>query len=254
MSIDLVFIVMLVGHVLADFYIQTEKLVERRKTSIGAVLLHGLIYSICIVIVFVICIPITANSIFLMCAVSLAHILIDVVKYCCIRKGIRSSWIKKHMFIVDQLAHYITLLLCWGIWGRQAEVRWFVSQEMVYLPYLPITIFLGVLCILKPVSIFITNTELWNHKTSINKDNVPSSDTKEAGKIIGYMERLIIFLLLMYNQFSAMAFVLTAKSVARFKEIEQDKNKAEYYLIGTLLSVVSAFAITVLLGLCKKGS
>ena len=58
----------------------------------------------------------------------------------------------------------------------------------------------------------------------------------------------------MYNQFSAMAFVLTAKSVARFKEIEQDKNKAEYYLIGTLLSVVSAFAITVLLGLCKKGS
>ena len=58
------------------------------------------------------------------------------------------------------------------------------------------------------------------------------------------------YVFLIYQQFEAIAFILTAKSVARFKEIENNKDMAEYYLIGTLLSVVSVVVLTFLLGLC----
>ena len=40
------------------------------------------------------------------------------------------------------------------------------------------------------------------------------------------------------QQFSAIGLVLTAKSVARYNKIAEDKDFAEYYLLGTLLSTV----------------
>ena len=47
------------------------------------------------------------------------------------------------------------------------------------------------------------------------------------------------------NQFGLIGFVLTAKSIARFKQME-DKNFAEKYLIGTLTSFLVVL-ITVLI-------
>ena len=51
------------------------------------------------------------------------------------------------------------------------------------------------------------------------------------------------------NQFGLIGFVLTAKSIARFKQME-DKNFAEKYLIGTLTSfLIVLIAILILKGL-----
>ncbi|NLL73630.1 MAG: hypothetical protein GX237_08895 [Clostridiales bacterium] len=49
------------------------------------------------------------------------------------------------------------------------------------------------------------------------------------------LEREIIFVLGSMGQFGVIGFVLTAKSIARFKQLE-DKDFAEKYLVGTLLS------------------
>ena len=55
-------------------------------------------------------------------------------------------------------------------------------------------------------------------------------------------------------QYSAIAFVFTAKSIARFKEIENNQGFAEVYLLGTLASVVfamgSALLFSYLFSLC----
>jgi hypothetical protein len=48
---------------------------------------------------------------------------------------------------------------------------------------------------------------------------------------IGKLERLIIVILVMVNQIGGIGFVLTAKSVARFKQLE-DRDLAEKYLVG----------------------
>lgn len=61
-----------------------------------------------------------------------------------------------------------------------------------------------------------------------------------AGAMIGILERTIIMLLLAVNQFAAIGFVLTAKSIARYNKIVEDPRFSEYYLLGTLSSVLLA--------------
>lgn len=61
----------------------------------------------------------------------------------------------------------------------------------------------------------------------------------QRGRIIGILERLTIFTLVFTAQYSAMGFVLAAKAMARFKTLD-DRDFAEYFLVGTLLSVVLA--------------
>jgi len=56
-----------------------------------------------------------------------------------------------------------------------------------------------------------------------------------AGIFVGILERAIILTLSLLNQFGAISFVFLAKSMARFKQLEQ-RDFAEYYLIGTLTS------------------
>lgn len=57
------------------------------------------------------------------------------------------------------------------------------------------------------------------------------------GKYIGYLERLIIMVLVAVNAISAIAFVIGIKALARFKQFE-DRDFAEYYLIGTMISIL----------------
>ncbi len=67
-----------------------------------------------------------------------------------------------------------------------------------------------------------------------------------TGKIIGNLERFLILTLVLLEQYTAIAFVLTAKSVARFGELDKRKF-AEYYLIGTLTSTLVAIIVGLLL-------
>lgn len=71
-------------------------------------------------------------------------------------------------------------------------------------------------------------------------------DTVHSGKWIGIFERLIVVALSLLAQYSAIAFVFTAKSIARFKEIENNQGFAEVYLLGTLASVVFAMGSALL--------
>jgi hypothetical protein len=71
---------------------------------------------------------------------------------------------------------------------------------------------------------------------------------KEAarGRIIGILERLIIFIAVVMQQYTALGIVVAAKGIARYKKMENDPQFAEYFLIGTLLSVVVAAGIAML--------
>ena len=68
-----------------------------------------------------------------------------------------------------------------------------------------------------------------------------------AGTLLGWLERMLYFSFLLAGQPTAAAFALTAKSAARFPALARDEEGlAEYYLIGSLSSLVAA-AITALL-------
>jgi len=67
------------------------------------------------------------------------------------------------------------------------------------------------------------------------------------GKIIGIIERMILFILIITGNITTIGFVIAAKALARFKELE-NKNFAEYFLVGTMCSVL----ITMIIGLFIK--
>jgi hypothetical protein len=71
----------------------------------------------------------------------------------------------------------------------------------------------------------------------------PGIDAGEynRGRVIGLLERMLIYAFVLSGQFGAIGFTLAAKGFTRFKELE-NRGFAEYVLIGTLLSSSIAMA------------
>jgi hypothetical protein len=65
---------------------------------------------------------------------------------------------------------------------------------------------------------------------------LPSGAPARIGATIGAFERLLIVAFILVNATAAVGFVIAAKTIARFKQLD-DRGFAEYYLLGTLASV-----------------
>lgn len=61
------------------------------------------------------------------------------------------------------------------------------------------------------------------------------------GRTIGALERAIALTLVLLGQYGALGLIVAAKSIARFKALE-DREFAEYFLVGTLASLLLALA------------
>jgi hypothetical protein len=72
----------------------------------------------------------------------------------------------------------------------------------------------------------------------------PPLDTAEynRGRLIGVLERLLLVMTVALSAYAALGFIIAAKGLIRIREFE-NRDFAEYFLIGTLTSVVVAFAL-----------
>ena len=68
----------------------------------------------------------------------------------------------------------------------------------------------------------------------------PAEQLRNAGLYIGWLERFLIVTAVVLRSPTLIGLILTGKSIARFPEMREPKF-AEYFLIGTLLSVGIAF-------------
>lgn len=72
----------------------------------------------------------------------------------------------------------------------------------------------------------------------------------KGGRLIGPLERIMVLALTLAAMYPLLAAVLAAKGIVRFPEISRDSaagNRAEYFLIGSLVSWVIALAAAFLL-------
>ena len=81
---------------------------------------------------------------------------------------------------------------------------------------------------------------------------VPSGAPARIGATIGALERLLIVAFMLTGAEAAVGFVIAAKTIARFKQLD-DRGFAEYYLLGTLASVAVAIS-TSLVALAVLGT
>ncbi|MDP1873761.1 hypothetical protein [Phenylobacterium sp.] len=70
-----------------------------------------------------------------------------------------------------------------------------------------------------------------------------SANTPRVGRLIGHLERLMIASGLIIGAWEILAAVVALKTVARFKDLDEKLN-AEYFLVGSLFSVVWAIIVT----------
>jgi hypothetical protein len=73
-------------------------------------------------------------------------------------------------------------------------------------------------------------------------------DQSARGRIIGLLERPIVFILIITGNFVSLGLVFSAKTLSRFGNLSE-RNFAEYYLIGTLLSFGTTALLAGLLSL-----
>ncbi|MAK82055.1 hypothetical protein [Phenylobacterium sp.] len=74
-------------------------------------------------------------------------------------------------------------------------------------------------------------------------ETTPPAKEPRVGRVIGDLERLTIAAGLLLGAWEVLVAVVALKSVARFKDLEEKLN-AEYFLVGSLLSVLWAVIVT----------
>ena len=231
---------LLLSHVLGDFYIQSKKHSERMTKSYFHVVFHNIryfiIYSVC-------CVLLNDRNIAVATVyLSLLHLIFDSIFFC-YRK--RRETEHKRFYIV-QILNILCIVMASYVLTLTRRVYIFsdLSSILSIVDLLPETLklILPVLILIKPTNVLIKYT-LASYKAEIE----PEEGLANAGAYIGILERLIMLLLIASEQFSAIGLVLTAKSIARYKKISEDKQFAEYYLLGTLLSTLSVVLVHLLL-------
>ncbi|HYH03208.1 MAG TPA: DUF3307 domain-containing protein [Bacillota bacterium] len=252
----------LIAHTLADFLFQTHNVVTAKdRLQFSGFLTHGSL-------VFIILAGLLSGYHWLgvllySLIITAAHLTIDVLKALLIRN--RSCRVELTGFIADQILHFLVILLVWQVFDLQPDSRITGIFSALITPKLvavfgqsvsqtgwSMTKVLG--CVLAYLTV------CWGGAVFIQKflrifpyhnDDGYNSSLKETGRYIGILERALILTLVMNNSLTAVVFIFTAKSIARYNELN-NRDFAEYYLVGTLLSTALAFGCGLIFGYLGK--
>ena len=236
----------LIGHLLGDFYFQTEKLARWKEKSYAGVIVHSLEYLPAMMLPVL---PVVSRDLALaaVCAAGL-HFVIDSVKFLILKSGVKDDC---RVFVADQCAHVISIaVLSYFMSGRTVAVGHYALVRDIWKETglqtglqaeTAARWLLAILMVHTPANIFIQKF-IGSHRPAEPADPAENGlivrRNRQAGKKIGTIERLIMLIFLSVNQFAAIGFVLTAKSIARYDRIAKEKEFAEYYLLGTLVSTL----------------
>ncbi|MBM7094514.1 DUF3307 domain-containing protein [Bacillus sp. H-16] len=92
---------------------------------------------------------------------------------------------------------------------------------------------------------FLPNGEKESEMVSVKTEQLFKDSPQKIGRYIGMLERLLIIFLLLVQLPHGLAFLAALKSLTRFKQFD-NKQFAEYYLIGTFSSSLIGIVLGVL--------
>jgi hypothetical protein len=228
----IVFVKLLLAHLIGDFILQPTSWVIDKETNKYCSIylyLHTFLH-------FILAWVLVGKLEFVWFATGLAvsHGFIDFLKL-----NFQTSETKRIWFSVDQILHFLVIVAITLIYSNnQIDLKFFGNQFWI--------VFTGFILLTKPTSIIIKNIiSIWTPESKTDDDSL-----QNAGNYIGILERLFVFCFILMGHFDAIGFLLAAKSIFRFGDLKEAKDRklTEYVLIGTLLS----FGIALLIGLLVK--
>ncbi|NRR06245.1 DUF3307 domain-containing protein [Brevibacillus sp. RS1.1] len=277
------------AHLVADFYFQTDVMVADKKKYLKRHLFHHLItISIALVFYYIWIMGLTFNTLSILnyivyptIVIVFFHYLIDKIKIIVneklnvkIKKNIEGLY-KLTIFIIDQILHFVSLLLtCQFLLNIDSLKIILEILKVLHVvkgtpqDFTPIEIVLFMIIMFIIITTvsghmikhligtmpnhqfdegkFLFSTEMngiedssLTKKLKITEEisyTLVQRDQISRGTIIGYIERLLVVIFTIYGAYPAIGFIVTAKSFARFKQLD-DRQWAEYFLLGTLASM-----------------
>ena len=105
---------------------------------------------------------------------------------------------------------------------------------------------------LKPEKRNVSDAQVAQASSTESGDN-KSFDVKEynRGRMIGNLERILLLIVVLVGNYEALAFLVAGKGLIRAKEFE-DRDFAEYFLLGTFASTGLALVIGLILSMMIK--
>ncbi|MGB4372112.1 MAG: DUF3307 domain-containing protein [Halanaerobiales bacterium] len=240
----------IIAHLLSDFVFQTGKMVEwKKEKKMRGYILHFLI-------VFFVTFLLTGfflkefgfslrkfhysrtiNNLLYNLAytstIAFLHIIIDLIKEIFANKSPKSDLI---MFFIDQLIHLGIIYIAWKIvvsryletinintWSYLEGLK--NEKSLLFIIVYLVVLFVAAVLLEKVLKML----------------NIERTDEKETNisRYIGIIERALIVTLVSFGHVSSIGIIFTAKSLARYRELRDDKF-VEYYLLGTLASLLIA--------------
>lgn len=221
---------LILAHLIGDFVLQSDRMVadiERKKWRSVQLYGHILIHFALIIILTGFELQYLVPAILL----SLAHLAIDLLTKIILQHKVKNIY----NLIIDQSLHLCTILLF---------VRYFheFKLKIAQLAGDKQLLLLTALIMVTYVTSVVIKKILDRVNFRINKKGI-----KDAGKLIGMLERLFVFGFVVMSFWEGIGFLLAAKSIFRFGDLKENKEiqLTEYILVGTLLS----FGFAILIGM-----
>ena len=213
------FAALLFAHALADFPFQTHWMVQNKR-RLSPMLAH-------IGVVLAASILTTGTLHPLLFALAAVHMLIDATKAAYFPNRLAN-------FLLDQSAHLASItaiailqpdLWAHGIWANDP---WLASVMALLAGLILVTQAGGyaIGMLMRP----------WAGNAP---EGLPS-----GGRVIGTLERGLIYLLILTGQAAGIGFLIAAKSVLRFGAVKDEGKLSEYVIIGTLASFGWAIGVS----------
>lgn len=231
----MIFINLIIAHLLGDFILQPNSWVvdkERKKGKSIYLYLHILIHVV-LTLIFLWDI----NLWWIALIIGFTHLLIDLSKL-----YFQTTKTKRTWFFVDQVAHIVVISALSFFYFPYFKVEDFFNAENLKLAT-------AVIFLSAPSSILIkTIISVWSPIT-VDHSKLQTESLVNAGKYIGILERLLVFVFIVVNHWEGVGFMIAAKSVFRFSDLAEAKQRklTEYVLIGTLLSFGIAILTAILI-------
>jgi hypothetical protein len=259
----------LIAHTLTDFIFQTGWIIERKEQLKAAGFWgHGGIFFVLSVLLLQGYQPL--QVLLYSFTLTLIHIGLDYLKAVALREREKAGT-DFIVFLLDQALHCLTILLVWQWFDFPVNPGLTAFYARLLSPKL--------LAVLAPANhhpdftvesvLLWVLTYLWvgwggailirkflNYIVGKNgtldlAGPVSNHTVQRTGNYIGILERMLILAFVLNRSLTAVAFVFTAKSIARFNELN-NREFAEYYLVGTLSSTALAIFGGLIAGFLAK--
>ena len=191
----IILIKLICAHLLGDFVLQPRTWVkekEHHKLLSWRLYMHVLVHGLLVLLVM------GSLQYWLLALVIMAsHFLIDVLKLYAQSETTRTRW-----FMIDQSLHFIGIVVIWFIWFKptidfaalfNSQTLWLYATALLFLTFVA-----GVV-----VQILMSRwTEALN--------DLQDGSLAHAGRYIGMLERLFVFVFIVVGQWQAIGFLLGA--------------------------------------------